>query len=114
VGGHDPELSANGRWIAFSRVNSRFANFPAIPGMNTAHDIFVIDTAGTNLQRITPEGSVQILPDWRGDTLLYTEMSERDRFIGLVLSNPTGESRRRIGHAPPRVWDGARMGKFIP
>jgi Tol biopolymer transport system component len=114
VGGHDPELSPDGRRIAFSRVNSRFANFPDIPGLNTAHDIYVIDVAGTNLRRLTPEGAVQILPDWRGDTLLYMEMSERDRFIGLVLSDTLGVNRRRIGGTAPRIWDGARAGKLIP
>jgi Tol biopolymer transport system component len=114
VGGHDPELSPDGRRVAFSRVNSRHANFPDITGLGTAHDIFVIDVAGTNLRRITPEGAVQILPDWRGDTILYMEMSERDRFVGLVLSDTLGITRRRTGTAPPRIWDGARMGKFIP
>jgi hypothetical protein len=114
VGGHDPELSPDERRVTFSRVNSNHANFPAISGLNTAHDIFVIDVAGTNLRRITPEGSVQILPDWRDDTILWMEMSERNRFIGLVISDTAGAVRRRIGGTTTRIWDGARMGKFIP
>ena len=77
-GGPEPPNFAARRWAAMipschrmdagSRQPGQFtvANFRGIPGMNTAHDIFLIDTAGTNFGGsrgglvANPSGGVEI------------------------------------------------------
>ena len=105
---HDPEFSPDSSKIIFSQVNPRYKNYPNRPNYNTAHDLYIINIDGTGLQRITPEGAIQIVPDWQDSTLLYTEINEGENYKGLMLINADGSGRRRIG--PP----GARMGKWCP
>jgi len=114
VGGHDPELSPDNNQIVFSRVNSDYANFPEIRGMNTAHDIFIINIDGTGRRLLTPEGGVNIIPDWYKNTILYTEHNDPEGYIGLSVINPDGSGKKRLESGLSKVWDGGRHGKWIP
>lgn len=103
---HDPEFAPDGRGLVFSQVNARFRNFPRT--FNTAHDVWVIDGEGGSPRRITPEGGIQIIPDWLGDRVLHTDFNEAEGYVGLAIVDVASGERKRIGPA------GARAGKWIP
>lgn len=107
---HDPETSPDNLQIVFSIVNSSVPpNFPQIPGANTAHDIWQMNLDGTGLTRLTRPGPISIAPDWKGDTILYLEISESARYSGASLVHPD-----QIEQAPQRVKEDANIAKWIP
>jgi Tol biopolymer transport system component len=109
IGAFDPELSPDNAWVVFSRSNTGHDNF----GFG-AHDICRIRLDGTAFTVLTPPGPIQMIPDWTGDRLLYTEYNESEPFVGIVTMDPDGSRRRRLEPALSQLWDGGRHAKWIP
>jgi Tol biopolymer transport system component len=107
---HDPELSPDNSRVAFSMVNSTVPpNFPDNPAANTAHDLWQTSLDGTELRRLTRPGPISIAPDWKNNTILYLDISERDRYAGVSLIDPAGTEQ-----LPRRINSGANIAKWIP
>lgn len=107
---HDPELSPDNTALVFSVVNSSVPpNFPDNPAANTAHDIWQIALDGTGLRRLTRPGPISIAPDWKGNSILYLDISERDRYAGISLIQPDVTEQ-----VPQRIGAGVNIGKWIP
>jgi Tol biopolymer transport system component len=107
---HDPETSPDNTQVIFSIVNSSVPpNFPNNPAANTAHDIWQIAVDGSALRRLTRPGPISIAPDWKGNTILYLDVSEPDRYAGISLVRP-GE----IEQSPQRIAPGVNIAKWIP
>lgn len=102
---HDPEFSPDAKALVFSQVNPRHRNFRR--SFDTAHDIFTIGIDGTARTRLTPEGGIQIIPDWLAGRVLYTEYNEAEDYTGLAILELSSRDRVRIGPS------GARAGKWI-
>jgi hypothetical protein len=108
---HDPELSPDGQFIVFSRVNKNVAPvFPNDPLANTAHDILRINIE--NPERIfvvTKPGSISIAPDWFQERILFLEINDKTKppFSGLATIKPDGTDYNLIR-------EGANIGKWIP
>jgi Tol biopolymer transport system component len=107
---HDPELSPDNAYVVFSMVNSTVPpNFPENPLANTAHDIWQTRVDGSGAVRLTRPGPISIAPDWKGDSILYLDVSERDRYGGISLVQP---------HQPEqlqrRIQQGGNIAKWIP
>jgi hypothetical protein len=114
IGDYDPEISSDNRFVVFSRTNTDHVNFEGT-FLNTAHDLWVAPIDGSGpARRITQPGPVSIIPDWRGDEILYTEYNEKARYVGLSIVNADGSGYRRLERASPNMWDGGRHGKWIP
>jgi len=96
---------------SFSQTDTNFRNFPS--SIKTAHNLWVIGLDGGGLSRLTEPGPVSIIPDWHNNRILYTEYSEKDQYIGLVLMNPDGTGKKRL-ETNLDLWCGGRHGKFIP
>ncbi len=110
IGAFDPEFSPDNRRLVFSLTNSRSDNF----GFG-AHDICAIDADGTDFEVLTPGvGSIQMIPDWVGGRLLYTEYNERKRYVGIVTMDPDGGNSVRLQEGLSEIWDGGRHAKWIP
>jgi Tol biopolymer transport system component len=101
---HDPELSPDNTKLVFSRVNPAFHNFPL--GANTAHDLYTIKTDGTALTLITVPGPISIIPDWKGTSIVYLELSdEAVDYLGVSTISDTGTGHTRInGDANTPKW----------
>ncbi|HEX6178294.1 MAG TPA: hypothetical protein VF057_08035 [Thermoanaerobaculia bacterium] len=107
---HDPETSPDNMHVIFSIVNSSVPpNFPNNPAANTAHDIWQIGIDGTGLRRLTRPGPISIAPDWKGNTILYLDISEADRYAGISLIRPDD-----IEQPPQRIAPGVNIAKWIP
>ena len=107
---HDPELSPDNSRVAFSMVNSLVPpNFPDNPAANTAHDLWQTNLDGTQLRRLTRPGPISIAPDWKNNTILYLDISERDRYAGVSLIDPALTEQ-----SPRRINSGANIAKWIP
>jgi len=107
---HDPELSPDNSHVVFSVVNSSVPpNFPDNPAANTAHDVWQVGLDGTGLTRLTRPGPISIAPDWKGDSILYLDISQADRYAGISLIEPNVPEQ-----APRRIGSGVNIGKWIP
>lgn len=107
---HDPETSPDNTKIVFSIVNSSVPpNFPQIPGANTAHDVWQMNLDGSGATRLTRPGPISIAPDWKGDAILYLDISESDRYAGVSLVHPD-ESEQ----TPLRIKPDGNIAKWIP
>jgi Tol biopolymer transport system component len=107
---HDPETSPDNRMIVFSIVNSTVPpNFPQNPDANTAHDIWQMNLDGSEAVRLTRPGPISIAPDWKGDRILYLDISESDRYAGASLVRPA-----QTEQAPHRIREDANIAKWIP
>ncbi len=110
IGSFDPEFSPDNEWIVFSTTNTKGDNF----GLG-AHDICKVRTDGTGFHVLTPGvGAVQMIPDWIGNRLLFTEFNERDGYVGIVTMDPNGQDRTRLEQGLGDIWDGGRHGRWIP
>ena len=107
---HDPEFSPDNTKVIFSIVNSTVPpNFPQNPLANTAHDIWCVNINGSELKRLSKAGPISIAPDWKGETILYLDISETDRYAGISLINPND-----IDQSPIRIKPGGNIAKWIP
>jgi hypothetical protein len=107
---HDPELSPDRSRVVFSVFNTQVApNYPQNPAANTAHDLWVINLDGTGLKRLTKPGPISMIPNWRGDHIVYTEVSERDKYAGASLVSASGQEQ-----TPHRIKRGANAPKWLP
>ena len=108
---HDPEISPNGEYVVFSRVNSNVPpNFPDNLNANTAHDILKVNVKNKNeIFVITQPGPISIIPDWRKDKILYLEITDKTNppHAGIATINSDGSNYRLINN-------GANIGKWIP
>jgi len=103
---HDPE--GEGGRVVFSRVNVTIPpNFPGTPYANTAHDILILE--GGVIERLTAPGPISMIPDLRGDLVVYTEGSERDNYSGISIVTASGRDQ-----VPVRIRAGASSAKWIP
>lgn len=106
--GTDPEISPDNKKVVFDISNEEAPrNWPAIPGLNTAYDIWIANLDGTQLQRITTPGPISIIPDWKDNLIVFTELSERDNYRGASLINADGSGYKKIK-------EGANSPKWIP
>lgn len=107
---HDPEFSPDNKKIVFSMVNSSVPpNFPKHAEGSTAHDLYTINIDGTGLARLTEPGPISIIPDWKGDLIVYTELSDRGNYRGTAVVSANGKDQK-----PRRTMRGANSAKWIP
>jgi Tol biopolymer transport system component len=113
IGDFDPELSPDNRHVVFSRTNTRHVNYA--DSFATAHDLWLapLDRSAP-ARRITREGPISIVPDWREGAILFTEINESDGYAGLALIHPDGSGYRRIGPSATGRRDFGSAGKWIP
>ncbi len=111
VGSYDPTISPDNTKVAFSRENAAVPpNWPGIGGLNIAHDIAVANVDGTgSLLRLTKPGSISIIPNWKGDRIVYTEMSDAVDWWGASIVNDHDADQ-----APLRIKQYAVTPKWIP
>lgn len=108
-GGYDPEISPDGAQVVFSRTNPDGDNF----GLG-AHDLWIAKVDGSELRRLTESGPIAMIPDWRGDTILFTLFDEKAGYVGLATVPAAGGPVRRLESGLAQLWDGMRHGKWIP
>ena len=107
---HDPEFSPDNTKVIFSIVNSTVPpNFPQNPLANTAHDIWSVNINGSELKRLSKAGPISIAPDWKGELILYLDISEADQYAGISIINPNDTDQR-----PNRIKSGGNIAKWIP
>ena len=106
---HDPKFSSDNSKVTFSMVNSNVpANFRAISGANTAHDICSINVNGTGFTRLTKPGPISIIPSWQKNQIVYFEANEKDKYIGAAVVNDNGSDQ-----TSRRIRAGANSPKWI-
>ncbi|MCI0525675.1 MAG: hypothetical protein L0Y75_10470, partial [Acidobacteria bacterium] len=106
---HDPEISPDNKQVAFSKVNPDFKNFPNNPLANTAHDLYVINLDGTGLRRVTRPGPISVLPNWKDNLILYTEINEAAQYAGISIVSDQGTDQ-----LPERIRSGPWAPNWIP
>ena len=107
---HDPELSVDDRRVLMSRVNSEVApNYRNNRAANTAHDIISVDTQSGAVTRLTKPGPIAMIPDIKGNLVVFTEISERDHYNGASIVSADG-----VDQTPRQIRSGANAAKWIP
>lgn len=109
---HDPELAPGNSRVVFSQFNTNVPpNFSDNPAANTAHDLWVCDLDGQNLQRLTVPGPISIIPNWQpgGNLIAYTEVSEAGNYAGASIVNGNLAEQ-----TPTQVRRGMSAVKWIP
>ncbi len=106
---HDPEFSPDNQRVIFSMVNSQVPpNFPAEPNANTAHDIYSIRVDGSDLRRLSMPGPISIIPDWKNNTIIYTDIGDFTGYIGASSVDPS-----KIDQSPVHLQAGATSPRWI-
>jgi Tol biopolymer transport system component len=108
---HDPEISPDGNYVVFSRVNNNVAPvFPNLPAANTAHDIIRLNMNNTSdVFDITQPGPISIIPDWKGNQIIFLEITDKTNppHAGTAIINSDGTGYRLIKN-------GSSAAKWIP
>lgn len=107
---HDPEISPDGNYVVFSRVNNLVAPvFPDNPWANTAHDIIKLNLITSDLTIITQPGPISIAPDWANNKILFLDITDKTNppHAGLATINTDGTGYNLIKN-------GSNIGKWIP
>lgn len=107
---HDPEISPDGNYVVFSRVNKTVAPvFPDNPLANTAHDIIKLNLNTSELEVVTDPGPISIAPDWANDKILFLEITDKTNppHAGIATINIDGTGYELIKN-------GTNIGKWIP
>lgn len=108
---HDPEFTSDNGKVVFSKVNSKVPpNFPQNPAANTAHDLYSYDLNTKELRRLTVPGPISIVPNLsKDDTILYTEINEKENYAGTALVSLNGTDQ-----TPKRIKSGGSAPRWIP
>jgi TolB protein len=98
-GGYDtqPDISADGRTVAFRRVLSD-------SGPDAASAVFVIGLDGSGLRQLTPYSLDAVYPHWSPDGSQLVFSSNRDTDFGLQqvwVVNADGSGLTQLTHEPP-------------
>ncbi len=111
IGSYDPTLSPDNLKVAISKEDPVAPpNWPGIGGPNTAHNIYVANVDGTgSLVQLTRSGPISIIPNWQGDRIVYTEMSDADDWWGASIVNDHDPDQ-----TPLRIKQYAVTPKWIP
>jgi len=107
---HDPEISPDGNFVIFSRVNNEVDPvFPNNPLANTAHDIIKLNLNTSELKVLTDPGPISIAPDWAYDKILFLDISDKTNppHAGIATINTDGTGYNLI-------QNGTNIGKWIP
>ena len=108
---HDPEISPDGNYVVFSRVNNSVAPvFPYLPAANTAHDIIRLNMNDTSdVFVITQPGPISIIPDWKSNQIIFLEITDKTNppHAGTAIINSDGTGYRLIEN-------GSSSAKWIP
>jgi Tol biopolymer transport system component len=92
AGPADPEISPDGSKIVFSDENQNVPGlFPDIPGLNTSHDIWTVNTDGTNPIKLTPSGDIFIIPDWKYNSIVFTQVRPDGGNAWIMNDDGTGQ-----------------------
>jgi len=111
---HDPEIYADHTRVVFSVYNDKVKHNWSCPGAtckpdaDTAHDLYSINMDGTDMVRLTPPGPISIIPNVKGEKIVYMEMNERAEYMGAAIFDLNQSS------SPKRIGFGAQMPKWIP
>ena len=100
--GHSPAWSPDGRRLAFVRERGRNA------------DVYVADSAGRNVRRLTSAPSLEYSPSWSPDGRRIAFASNRDGRFRIYVIRADGRGARRISprgaagdsHSPSWSQDG--------
>jgi Tol biopolymer transport system component len=107
---HDPEISPDGNFVVFSRVNTDVEPvFPDNPWANTAHDIIKLNLNTSELMIVTEPGPISIAPDWTNDKILFLDITDKTNppHAGLATINSDGTDYKLIKNS-------TNIGKWIP
>jgi Tol biopolymer transport system component len=107
---HDPEISPDGNYVVFSRVNNDVEPvFPDNPWANTAHDIIKLNLNTSELMIVTEPGPISIAPDWTNDKILFLDITDKTNppHAGLATINSDGTDYKLIKNS-------TNIGKWIP
>ena len=107
-GTFDPEFSDDNAKIVFSKVDTNVPpNYPSVPGLNTAHDIWIVHLDGTGLRRVTEPGPINIIPDWKGRDIVFSQISEKDNIRSWITATIRDDGtgfRRMNGRGGSAKW----------
>jgi Concanavalin A-like lectin/glucanases superfamily/WD40-like Beta Propeller Repeat len=110
IGAFDPTLSPDEKRVVFAVTNPKSDNF----GWG-AYDIWVSNVDGSGARDLTPgTTSIKAIPDWNQNGILYSEIDERGKYIGLVTMESVGAKPQRLESGMKEMWDGGRHPKWIP
>lgn len=101
-------LAGAGVDVAHAQKLPDFRNFPNNPLANTAHDLYVINLDGTGLRRVTRPGPISVLPNWKDNLILYTEINEAAQYAGISIVSDQGSDQ-----LPERIRSGPRAPNWI-
>ena len=100
-----PVFSPDGKQLVFERIASGFTR------NRDKRAIFVIDTGGTHLRRLTPWAeSSGDNPDWSPNgkwIVFHTHVDEEGEATQIFLIHPDGSGRRQVTHFPESVQLGS-------
>lgn len=108
VGFADPELSPDGTKVVYSDDVPGCSNEPL---GNFCHNLFIAPVDGSSPPRqITKTGSINIIPDWKGKSILVSEVTSKNgSYAGMSKVSSEGIEQNSV-HLKPGFF----FGKWIP
>ena len=103
---HDPEHSPDHSKVVYSRMRIRLPNGSQCGpnwshGGPRCHDIYVQPVVGGTPARISPIGGTSVVPDWKGNHILYAYSvgtgSSPGSWIGSVVTDENGYTMMPFG-----------------
>lgn len=103
---HDPEHSPDNLKVVYSRMRIRMPDGSQCGpnwshGGPRCHDLYVQTAVGGTPQRISPIGGTSVVPDWKGDHIVYAFSTGAGTtpgsWIGSVVSDANGYTMTPFG-----------------
>ena len=95
AGDFDPEFGPDSKSISFQRATDKGANYGGTHSM----DVYVVNTDGTGLKRLSPEDNTGThgISDWSEDNrIVFSEWNRKDTYVGPVMVRPDGSDYHRL------------------